>query len=389
MQEALVSDQRLAQAKKVLFIAHLAIGDYQYLQTFFRAFARKWPHLTIDIWVDEVRRTRCFWKWKNLKKYSLYDWLKAGGLFRKVYDSTYSPAAYKASRKQARCEQYDIVISLATLRAHKYARLARFIAPQGYVVGIEKTTTMLQQYKKYCYRSCLNASFNPAAVVLPQGSHITAHYALWFERLVGVQVPLVERAPFINIPKEWVVGGSLRLLKWGIRRRQQVMPIIFINAFAKDKKRCWDFNKAFDLAVALQKTERFEHAAFIINTVPEHYAYCQRVYNDRSIKNTYLFAAHDNFFQLPAMLSFCDVIISVETSVMHIGAALAKPVVALMRKKNPEWAPWGDKLNSIITTVNRADWVDNISVTMVCRTLDALDVPHVQQLYKESVHERF
>jgi ADP-heptose:LPS heptosyltransferase len=46
-----------------------------------------------------------------------------------------------------------------------------------------------------------------------------------------------------------------------------------------------------------------------------------------------VFLSAENFFQLPAMLSWCDLIISVETAVMHLANAVHVPVIALMRQK--------------------------------------------------------
>ena len=93
---ALVDRALLARADRILFIAHLALGDYTYLQSCFAAFARAFPHLKIDLWVDERRRTRNAADWPHLKKYALYDWLAECPYFNKVYDQTYSPALYKA-----------------------------------------------------------------------------------------------------------------------------------------------------------------------------------------------------------------------------------------------------------------------------------------------------
>jgi ADP-heptose:LPS heptosyltransferase len=69
------------------------------------------------------------------------------------------------------------------------------------------------------------------------------------------------------------------------------------------------------------------------------------------------------------MLSECDLIVSVETAVMHLANAVHVPVVALMRQKTPEWVPV-DKANStVITALQRRGWVDAISVGEVMEVL--------------------
>jgi hypothetical protein len=57
----LIPASRLAKADKILFIAHLAIGDFTYLQNFFQAFSQAHPHVQVHIWIDEVRRTTDQW----------------------------------------------------------------------------------------------------------------------------------------------------------------------------------------------------------------------------------------------------------------------------------------------------------------------------------------
>jgi ADP-heptose:LPS heptosyltransferase len=86
------------------------------------------------------------------------------------------------------------------------------------------------------------------------------------------------------------------------------------------------------------------------------------LFDQNPIEHAHLFSAVDNFFQLPAILSLCDLIISVETAVMHLANAVHVPVVALMRLTSLEWVPI-DQANSTIIHVSRPDaWVDSITV---------------------------
>src|SRR5437879_13736990 len=77
MPTQLVPPELLKKTDKILFIAHLALGDFTYLQNCFKAFSEAYPHIQIHIWVDEVRRTSHAAKWEHLRKYALYDWLAA------------------------------------------------------------------------------------------------------------------------------------------------------------------------------------------------------------------------------------------------------------------------------------------------------------------------
>jgi len=121
----LVPPELLARADKILFVAHLALGDFTYLQSCFRAFARAYPHIEVHLWVDERRRTSRASAWPHLKKYALYDWLDECPYIDRVYNETYSPALFRQSVRQAQAEDYPIVVSLAMLERHWYASLAR------------------------------------------------------------------------------------------------------------------------------------------------------------------------------------------------------------------------------------------------------------------------
>ncbi len=369
MNNQLVPEELLQKSKKILFVTHLAIGDFTYLQNYFKAFAEKYPHLKVDVWVDEVRRTRCFWRWNKLKGYSLYDWLNASPCFNKVYDKTYSPATFKQSLHEAQTEEYPIVVSIATLRPYRYAQLIRSISPKAFVVGMQKGTKPYQWYQRNEYKK-LDASFNPDKV---SGGHITDHYAAWFNKLFNLDVDNEQRRPFVAIPSEWNSYAKLQFLKHGFYQKDNKThgKVFFINCFAKSKKRCWPVNKAIGL-IEKMRSEGHSDARFIINAIPSEYQRIKGILKDSRLKNVILFSARENFFQLPAIMSCCDMVISVETATIHLASALEVPVVALMRQKNPEWAPWDTKKSSLVTAKKRSDWVSNIPVQQVIAALPGL-----------------
>jgi ADP-heptose:LPS heptosyltransferase len=62
-------------------------------------------------------------------------------------------------------------------------------------------------------------------------------------------------------------------------------------------------------------------------------------------------------------------VISVETAVMHLANAVHIPVVALMRRRNPEWAPINRAQSTVIMNSNRREWVQAITVPQVLAAL--------------------
>lgn len=356
----------LARSKKILFIAHLALGDFTYLQNCFAAFKRAHPHLDVHIWVDEVRRTADEKQWPQLEKYALYDWLAACPFFGKVYSKTYSPQLFDASLQEARAEQYPIVVSLATLRPHMYAGIARAIAPNGFVIGMRAKFSLLAPHHLLAWRK-LDATLSPNPLHAVPGHHISDVYADWFHSLTGLQIAPAERLPFVIVPDQWQREARARLAGWDFAGKSG--QLVFVNPFAKTKKRCWPLERVAELIGAMQQQDDWKDAHFIVNAMPHELARAREVVSSYGLARTQFFSATDNFFQLPAMLAECDLIVSVETAVMHLANAVHVPVVALMRQKNPEWVPVDRALSVVITAARRRDWVRDIPVKAV---MDAL-----------------
>jgi ADP-heptose:LPS heptosyltransferase len=375
MHTQLVPPELLAKADKILFVTHLAIGDFTYMQNYFQAFAKQYPHIKIHLWVDEVRRTRLPWRWKQLKEYALYDWLETSPFFQKIYKNTYSPSALKQSIKDACNQNYPIVISLSMLRPHCYARLARSLSPQGFVVGLRFKIRFYNLMRMLAYRK-LNAFLSP--VQLEKGMHITHVYAQWFYQLFGITVTDKDQFPFIKIPNKWIVFAKLRFLKWGIdKRTKRFGHVVFINPFAKTPKRSWSLEQVAELICKIKQLDSLGDVSFVVNVVPEEYKRAHKFFEKRSLTNTYLFTADYNFFQLPAVVGISDIVVSVETSVMHLANATKVPVVALMRTKNPEWVPFDQSNSIVVTTRDRKEWVKNITPDQVIEALGT--VPRILQ----------
>jgi ADP-heptose:LPS heptosyltransferase len=69
----------------------------------------------------------------------------------------------------------------------------------------------------------------------------------------------------------------------------------------------------------------------------------------------------------------CELVISVETAVMHLANAVGVPVIALMRRNHPEWVPIDCAGSTVIMVPDRDDWVTRIGVDDVLAALDARD----------------
>lgn len=362
MHKSLIPQELLLKSDKILFITHLAIGDFVYLHNFFKELSVKYPNLKIDIWVDETRRTFRFWRWNNLKQNSLYEWLGSCSFFNKIYDQTHSPVVFRKSLIKAKKENYPIVVSFVFFRFHKYAKLARVVSPNGFVVGSYKPVSKFCLFKKNIYKQLVST----IDIGKYNKKHAVHTNFCFFQKVFGLVLKERRLFPTIDIPRDWIIQAKLKFLKLELLKNQiGCAKVIFINAFAKTKKRCWSMEKLMMFIVELRKDDDFFNAVFVINAPPGQVGKVKKLLRNYSSNRNFLFTADKNFFQLPAIISLCDLVISVETSVIHLAAALKRPTIALMRQKNPESLPYNFDKKFVIWCDKRNDWIKNIEIASV------------------------
>lgn len=197
---------------------------------------------------------------------------------------------------------------------------------------------------------------------LKKGEHISAVYNSWIEQIAGITLSPKERLPFVDIPEKWLNSTSQHLQSL---KADNSTSTIFINYLAKDPKRSWRIEQALKLIRRLQQEERFKHTTFLINTLPELINSLDKRIEEESLPNTFSYSAIENFYQLPAMLKLSDLIISVETSTIHLANAVKTPVIALMRQRTPEWVPLDKSISTVIWVPKKKDNIDSISPEQV------------------------
>lgn len=358
----------LEKTDRILFVAHLALGDFTYMEACFRAFHRTYPHIKIDLWVDELRRTYDFRQWDSLKNYSLFSWLDTVPFFSRVYKETYSPFVFLRALRQARQMHYPVVVSFGLSRRTFYARMLRKICKDGFVAAIGKRYRPYDIFKRTAFER-----LDVRLVDYPEhAKHVSQIYASWFEQLFGLQLTNAELIPSLEVPTLWQDDARQRLQHWGLKEKgQRQNRVIFINPFSKQNERSWPVEQALQLIAEMRQLPQWHHCDFILNTLPEKWDQVQAVLDSTTTlpSKIFLFSATDHFFQLPAMLAQCDLIISVETAVMHLANAVKTPVVALMRQLSPEWVPIDAANSRVVWAQASDDWVKDITVQQVIAAL--------------------
>ncbi|HEY4543193.1 MAG TPA: glycosyltransferase family 9 protein [Tissierellaceae bacterium] len=369
--QQIVPTQTLQKSDKILFLIHLAIGDFTYMQNIFRTIKQRHPHLQLDIFVLENRCTTDSSKWPLLKNYVIYDWLESCGLFRKVYRENYAPHLIKKSILEAQQENYPIAVVLSSMPEFQTEILAReIVGKHGLLIGQKSRFKWHRPIRSIIKRrASRDLDLYYKTKKLKPGEHISAAYNSWCEQLIGVTLSPEERLPYIDIPPLWQkrVADKIKSLQNNTVKNS---PVLFINYLAKDPKRSWRIEQALMLVQLLQQKDSLKNSLFILNTIPEKQKNLDQAIYNRNLNSTFSFSATDNFYQLPAMLQLSDLIISVETSIIHLANAVKKPVIALMRQRTPQWVPLDKKLSTVIWVPNKKDHVTAISPSTVTAVLE-------------------
>lgn len=350
-------DKKLPFTDKVLFIVHLAIGDFVYLQNCFHKLKNHYPNLKIDLFIQDVRITDDPDKWDSLKNYILYEWIQATGLFNKIHYG-YSPQIHTDSIKSCKQEKYPFVISLGDLRSQNNSLLAREIAQDKLAIGINIKTHPFS----FSAKKALRALDFRIRDLTDKSAHISQKFAYWFEQFADITFDQEDRYPFINIPKKWeaLTDQFLRSHDWHPEK-----PLIFINIFAKGKERCWTLAEASLLIKQLQNEEAYSQALFILNALPEDIPSIQFHLEQEALQSTIVFSAQNSFFELPALLKKCDLIVTVDTSIMHLATFSSGRLVSLLRKNrkkpSPRWLPLKKNKSHIIYTKTLGAPISSIS----------------------------
>lgn len=361
--KSLISHEQLSKAKRLLYMTHMAMGDYVYQRMFLKKLKEVYPHLHIDLWFDNCSSKEGAWNLERSK--TLTQWFSEESFLHRLYPVAASLKEREEMILQAQQEHYDIIIFSVDLWCENYARVARKISATAYVVG-----TLLKPHRKILEKikafSACNKFFLVRSSMSNHKYHITELYQQRFERLLGLKTTQAEIQPLLKVPEHWQ-NQMRNWLENEKRKYKAGQKTVFINYLSTNKKRDWSFEQARDLIVALNKLE--PHSTYILNVAPYMLESIQkRILEDGTLSTTYVipFSAKEHFYELPALIQLSDWVFSVETAVIHLASALSIPQIALVRRKGKTWAPLAnEKTHILFTKPALHERISNISVNDV------------------------
>ena len=336
---SLLTEEQLNGARKVLYMTHLAIGDFTFQGVYLQALKNKYPHLQIDIWIDDCRENSKDWhKGRNI---ALGQWLDSVSFIDEIYPIALDNNERQQLIEKARECEYDIIVFIATQRSELYAKYARLISQSAYIVG-SKSKWLSKLISKHIYFKRLNGHFNLEQLEKNCNGHISDVYRKRFEKCFG-PLPLEKDSTGVlrlDIDDQRAVAAQNTLADWAAKSNLENGQCVFINHLSTTPKRDFSWPKVVELIQALHRAH--STLMFVINVPPNAFESVNKQLQSESelaSKPVFLFTAQEHFLELPALIQASHYVISVETATMHLAAALGKKQIALMREKAKRWKP--------------------------------------------------
>lgn len=381
---SLIPNERLAQAKRLLFVSPLALGDFLYIKTFLSALKQQNPSLEVDIWLDDNRNNQDNWRLSRSK--IMQQWIAAEPAFSRSYGCSDSKAMQDKQVATAKALDYDLVITHSGSKSEQFSALARRISPKGFIVTSMAKSKLGGLLDPWFFRHS-DKTFKIDVTALGEQHHITDRYYQLLHRITGLTLDKLAFMPSLTITPQFAEKAQAWLKQQFSDRTQG--KLYFLNHLSTNKKRDWHQSQLFELITRL--TEQEPGSRFIVNSTPENYsALKQAIADEPKLANSQIspFTVTDNFFELPAMIAAADMVITVETAIMHFATASQRPLIAMMRQKKPYWAPPETTSSKVLYASTGKGYVSDISVDEVMATLAQISAPQMPVDEKPAAHSQ-
>lgn len=335
----LISHDRLEAAQRLLYMTHLAIGDYIYQGVWLHALKSKYPHLAIDIWFDDCRRRPHSWAAGRNK--TLGEWLRADGTFDEIYPIVSSVGERMAQISRAAGRGHDLIVFVGKNRSEQFARTARQISPTAFAVAT-KSKPWNNPLAKWWYFSQLDGQlcFDEYSRRL---GRITDIYAGVFGKIFGLTADDTGGRQSLEIRYDSKHEESAKrfIASFGDPKRRFVL----LNHLSTAARKDYPWDQLRDVLLTLN--EQYPELAFIVNSPPDKYEQTRAAIDaDDALARLAVkaFTATNSFFELPAVMAECEVTVTVDTATSHLAASLDIPQVVIMADDVKLWQPPGNSL---------------------------------------------
>ncbi|KKQ49278.1 MAG: Glycosyl transferase, family 9 [candidate division TM6 bacterium GW2011_GWF2_38_10] len=305
----------LANAKKVLFITPLTPSTFVYWHRYFMLFKQRYPQLELHVWLEKKQANK-----------DLTTWINACPFITNVVAPQHTLVARHIAHQKAHEQNYSIIVNTDPSAALSNALRAKKINPTAELFCVGKTLRWYNIIQKKLFKHHK-----------PQQHTITSNHTeeainAIIQTLFADTLPGADQQHPHPIPQAWMSYAQLRFLKWEITQKQRgaLGRVIFVDIFADTTCQSWPLHKLHATIAAIKQKDHWDDVTFIVYAPQHKHRAVQRFFTKHSLKKIILFSAHHNFFQLPALISLCDAIITVENVALHFAHMYNIPTIALL-----------------------------------------------------------
>ncbi|SHH72197.1 glycosyltransferase family 9 protein [Ferrimonas marina] len=366
MTPPLIPAQRMSQAKRMLVMAPFALGDFLYCKTFLAALKQNNPELILDIWFDDGRNNQDAWRLSRSR--IIEQWIEAEPAFELAYGCCDFVESQRAQIQRAAEQPYDLLLSLPNSKPWRYAKIARQIAPEAFYVCGTADNKSVGLWTRWQLRSA-DALYTLTDKMLPAEHHITDRYYHLVSEVAGVELSRAQYLPSMQLPESYPIGAQQWLQeKFG----EAPGTLFFLNHLSTAPRKNWQPEQMLELVQRLAEAEPSRR--FVLNVTGEHFEPMQAAVAEflkSHQARVAVFTVDQHFFELPAMISQADFVVTVDTAIMHFATAFGRPLVAMKRDKKSYWTPQASAASQVLVAKGNGA-VSDISVADVLETVNTM-----------------
>ncbi|RTR27991.1 lipopolysaccharide heptosyltransferase family protein [Shewanella atlantica] len=367
---SIISKAQLNQCQRLLFISPVALGDFLYLKTFLIALKNSYPHIELDIWLDDNRCNTDSWRLSRSK--ILQQWIEAEGVFNLSYGCTDSKEATQAHIDLAKQRNYDIIICHSVSKSRQYSQIARTVSPEAFIVSSIPKSASFGFFNAIAFRHS-NHTFVLDENNLPKAHHITDRYNNIFQSIVGISLQNDALMPTLIVPQE-IAPITENWLTEKFKQPGKQGKLIFLNHLSTNIKKDWLLSQLFELIEKIASTD--DSCRFIINVTKENYdsvlAQTESFVKQKNLQVA-VFTVNEHFFELPSLIAKADFVITVDTAILHFAFAAKRPLLSMMRQKKPYWAPPESSHSHVLYATEGKGHISDISVERVFKQYETMN----------------
>jgi ADP-heptose:LPS heptosyltransferase len=334
----------LKTINRVLILRYDAIGDMVVTTPFWRILKQQAPHITIGV--------AC-----SLRNRAV---LSNDPDVDEIYDFSVADTKHiLKSLQKTRDKKWDLCLQTVYLKKTKGAIVARLAAPGSStsIVAHDK----IERYKKLFSIVAESPHFQPDG----RKTHMLEHLKAQFGSVFDYKPSEEEWHPSLVIDEAKLAAISERVTE--LHRKLGTSRFVLLNTEAQTSFKEWGYTNALSLAQDMEK--KYSDCALLLIASPNTSAALEDFLRTNEHPNRMVYFPTGGIQEVMALVRHADLVISPDTSVIHIATAERKPTIAVYLRPN-EWVPYQVPYRVVSPAIEAP--VSTVSVDQVLEAMNEL-----------------